>query len=106
MKNIFTALSDPTRRTIVELLAQHGCLAASDISGRFPVSPPAISQHLKTLREAGLVQVEVRAQQRIYRINPKGINELETWLSQTRRFWMQNLDALERALLEDETGKQ
>lgn len=64
------ALAEPTRRTILEMLAKEGQLSATEISDRFNVSPSAISQHLKVLREANLVLMEKRAQQRLYRINP------------------------------------
>ena len=96
--SIFAALADPTRRSIVELLARSGQLSASDIGHHFPISPPAVSQHLKVLREAQLVQVETRAQQRIYTLNPAGMDELEGWLNRTRRFWSIRLDALEKQL--------
>jgi DNA-binding transcriptional ArsR family regulator len=99
--DMFTALADPNRRKIVEMLAKHGQLSATEISDQFPISPQAISQHLKILREANLVQVEKRAQQRIYRINPQAILELEGWANQLRQLWNQRFDALEK-ILEDE----
>lgn len=94
---IFTALADPTRRQIVELLARGEC-AAGEIVEAFAVSGPAISQHLKVLREAALVQVRVEGQRRIYRLNPQGLNEMDGWLDSVRRFWAPRLDALEREL--------
>ena len=78
----FTALAEPTRRSILEMLAANGNLAATDIYKKFKATPPAISQHLKVLREAKLVRVEKRAQQRIYYINPEPIRELEKWVHQ------------------------
>ena len=75
--NMFSALADPTRHNILEVLAQNGQLSASDISDKFPVSLSAISQHLKVLSEANLVQMEKRAQQRMYQINPDAILDLE-----------------------------
>jgi len=77
---VFSALADPTRLRIVEMLGNEGNLAASQISKRFFISPSAISQHLKILREANLVQMETKAQQRIYRLNPEGITEIENWV--------------------------
>ena len=62
----FSALADPTRRHILEMLARRGQLSATEISDKFQVSPSAISQHLKVLREANLVQMEKRVQQRLY----------------------------------------
>jgi DNA-binding transcriptional ArsR family regulator len=96
--NSFTALADPTRRSIVEMLAASGQLSASEISGRFDMSAPAISQHLKVLREAKLVQMEKRAQQRIYSIDAAGLDDMEQWIAQMRRFWNVRLDTLETLL--------
>ena len=94
---IFTALADPTRRRILEMLAG-GQLAAGEIAGRFTMSPPAISQHLKVLRRANLVRVRTEAQRRIYELEPNGLDELETWLARVRTFWAGRLDELERQL--------
>ncbi len=96
--DIFYALSDPTRRKILELLASQGQLPASEIYANFPASPPAISQHLKVLRESGLVRMEKRAQQRIYQINPEAMQELEHWSMQLTQLWNQRLDALDELL--------
>ena len=97
----FAALADPTRRGILEVLATSGQLAAGDIHGRFDSTPSAISQHLKVLREAELVHVEKRAQQRIYTINPMALDDMARWIQRTRTFWNARLDALE-ALLQAE----
>jgi DNA-binding transcriptional ArsR family regulator len=93
----FTALADPTRRQIVEMLAG-GERTAGDIASQFDVSAPAISQHLKVLREARLVRVRAEAQRRIYTLDAEGIGEIDAWLSDIRRFWAGRLDALEHAL--------
>jgi len=93
----FAALADPTRRRIVEMLAA-GEMSAGEIASRFAMSPPAISQHLKTLKAAHLVQVRVDAQRRIYGLDAAGIAELETWLTEIKRFWPARLNALEQAL--------
>src|SRR2546429_8550380 len=79
-QELFNALAEPTRRGIIELLATKGQLSATDICDNFDVSPPAISQHLKVLREANFVRVEKRAQQRIYKINREAMSELENWV--------------------------
>ncbi len=94
----FTALSDSNRRKIIELLASRGPLSASEISEQFSVSAPAISQHLKVLREAQLVRVEKRAQQRIYSIDLDAILEVEEWVQQVTQLWSQRFDALARFL--------
>ena len=96
--DIFTALADPTRRKIMEMLAKYGQLSATEIYDQFPVSPQAISQHLKILREVKLVQVEKRAQQRIYQINPDAMLELEGWANRLRQLWNQRFDALDKVL--------
>jgi DNA-binding transcriptional ArsR family regulator len=101
---IFTALADPTRRQIVELLGRGEC-AAGEIAEQFTMSGPAISQHLKVLREAALVQVRVDGQRRIYQLNPQGLSEMDEWLNGVRRFWAPRLDALEQELLKTEPRK-
>lgn len=102
--DVFFALSDPTRRKILELLASRGELPATQIYANFSVSHPAISQHLKVLRETGLVKMEKRAQQHIYQINPQAMLELEDWSKQLTQLWSQRLDALDE-LLKLEKGK-
>jgi DNA-binding transcriptional ArsR family regulator len=97
----FDALSDRTRRRIMETLAQNGALTAGDIGGHFDISAPAISQHLKVLRKANLVAMEKRAQQRIYSINPEGLDMMEQWVSQMRYFWEAKFDALDEFLKKD-----
>jgi DNA-binding transcriptional ArsR family regulator len=94
----FHALAEPTRRKIIEDLAKYGQLSATEICDQFSVSPQAVSQHLKILREAKLVQVEKRAQQRIYRINLEAMDELEMWVEQVRGLWNQRFDALGEVL--------
>ncbi len=94
----FDALSEPNRRKIIELLANRGPLSASEISEQFEVSAPAISQHLKVLREANLVRVAKRAQQRIYSINPEAFQDLEAWARQVSRLWNERFDRLEQLL--------
>jgi DNA-binding transcriptional ArsR family regulator len=91
------ALADPTRRRIVEILAQ-GQLRAGDIAKRFDMSAPAVSQHLSTLKRAHLVRARVEAQRRVYELDPAGFTELEQWLGGIKQFWHRRLDALERQL--------
>jgi DNA-binding transcriptional ArsR family regulator len=100
----FLALADPTRRQIIELLADQGALPATAISSRFAMSAPAVSQHLKALREADLVQVEKRAQQRIYRLNPDAMLELEVWARRLAERWNERFAALD-AVLEELKGE-
>ena len=91
------ALSDPTRQRIVEMLAG-GALSSGEIASRFELSPPAISQHLKTLKAAHLVAVRVDKQKRIYSLDPEGVEEVSEWVARIRAFWNPRLDALEAAL--------
>ena len=91
------ALADPTRRRIVETLAE-GALSSGDIARRFSISAPAISQHLKTLRQARLVRVRAEAQRRIYELDIEGVDEMSAWIGQIRRHWATRLDALEAQL--------
>ena len=93
----FTALADPTRRRIVEMLGA-GERPAGEISAAFTLSAPAISQHLKALRQAGLVRVAVQGQRRIYSLDPDGLAEMDDWIERVRRFWKSRLDDLEREL--------
>jgi DNA-binding transcriptional ArsR family regulator len=96
--DMFVALSDPTRRAILELLASCGELTATDIYGHFPVSPQAVSQHLKVLREAKLVVMEKRAQKHLYRLNPQTLSQFETWVQQTRQRGEERFEALDKVL--------
>src|SRR5476651_401538 len=99
------ALVDPTRRRIVELLAQRD-RTAGELVGEFDMSAPAISQHLKVLREAGLVTVRAEGQSRVQALNPDGFGELEDWLEKTRSVWSRRLDALERELRADDEANE
>ncbi len=93
----FEALADPTRRRIVELLAD-GERDAGEIASHFPVSRPAVSRHLRVLRENGLVRSRVDAQRRIYSLDAAPLAELDEWLAGYRTFWSNRLDALETQL--------
>jgi len=103
--DMFVALADPTRRTILELLATSGELSATAIYEHFPVSPQAISQHLKVLREAHLVEMEKRAQKRLYRLNPQTLSQFEAWIQQVQQRWSERFDALD-VVLEHEKKKE
>lgn len=95
------AIADPTRRRIVELLAE-GERTAGELVEKFDLSAPAISQHLNVLREAGLVVSRAEGQSRIQSLNPAAFDELDAWLDKTRSVWSRRLDALERELLADD----
>ncbi len=91
------AIADPTRRRIVELLAD-GELEAGSIAANFAVSRPAVSRHLRVLREAGLVRVRGEAQRRVYSLDPAPLAEVDEWLARYRAFWTNRLDALDTQL--------
>jgi DNA-binding transcriptional ArsR family regulator len=91
----FAALADPTRRAVVELLAR-GPLTSGEISRRFTISPSAVSQHLRVLREARLVRARAAGQQRIYELDADGLAEIEEWLDGIGPAWRKRLEAIER----------
>jgi DNA-binding transcriptional ArsR family regulator len=93
----FEALADPTRRRIVELLAD-GERSAGDLAAQFDVTRPAVSRHLRVLRESGLVRVRDDAQRRLYSLDARPLAELDEWLQRYRGFWAQRLDALDTEL--------
>src|SRR5947209_714909 len=96
--DVFEAIADPTRRQMLDLLRgrEH---AAGDLVSAFPrISQPAVSRHLRVLREAGLVNVRRSEQRRVYSLRPEGLAELDTWIARYRHFWNVQLDALERHL--------
>ena len=99
----FTALADPTRRRIVEQLAL-GETSFGDLADQFEMSRPAVSQHLKALRDAGIVTARADAQRRIYRLSDNGLDEIDAWLNKVRTFWTQRLDKLEELLADEDRG--
>ncbi len=88
------ALADPVRRELVQLLA-HGEVAAGELADRFPVSRPAVSRHLRVLRECGLVVDEARGRERLYRLDTGPLAPLEEWIALLHDRWSGPLDALE-----------
>ena len=100
----FNALADPTRFAIVDRLLRDGAQSAGALQDVANISAPAISRHLKVLREAGMIQQDIRAQHRIYSVNPVAMRSLHNWLEETRFFWEGALDRLETAI-QKETQK-
>ncbi len=98
--NAFAALADDTRREIVLMLVKNGELSATEISHNFAMTPPAVSQHLKVLREAKVIQMKKHGQKRLYSIDESGINEVGDWLLDIKRLWNKRLDALDDYLME------
>jgi DNA-binding transcriptional ArsR family regulator len=87
------ALSDEHRRTVLEVLRDHPA-TAGELASMLPIARPGVSRHLRVLREAGLVEVDQRAQWRVYRLRAEPLAELDTWLGRYRALWEQRLDAL------------
>lgn len=91
--DVYSAIADPTRRRILDLLAEDG-RSVTELAAPFVMSRPAVSQHLKVLREAGLVREQKSGRQRIYQLEPAGLAEVDRWLSGYRRFWGSRMAAL------------
>jgi DNA-binding transcriptional ArsR family regulator len=104
--DVYSAIADPTRRRILDLLAADG-RSVTQLAEPFRMSRPAVSQHLRVLREAGLVREQKAGRQRIYRLAPDGLREVDDWLAGYRRFWRARLTALGEYLdtVEDEHGQ-
>ena len=96
---IFQALADPSRRGIFESLTE-GEAAVRDLTARFAISQPAVSQHLAALREAGLVTSRREGRLVYYRVEPEGMQPLIDWIAHNRAFWTDHLHRLERLLEE------
>jgi DNA-binding transcriptional ArsR family regulator len=100
----FSALADPTRRAVLDLL-RSGTRPAGEIARAFPVSRPAISKHLKILRQAHLVEERREGRHRLYQLNPEPLKAVDTWLEQYRSFWSANLASL-KSFVEAEYEKE
>ena len=100
----FRALSDPTRRAVLDLL-RHGSQPAGQIAAAFAVSRPAISKHLRLLRRAHLVEERRAGRHRLYRLNPAPLRSVDSWLNEYRMFWQMSLTSL-KSLVETEHPKE
>ena len=98
---VFEAISDPVRREILVALAREGTLSAGEIAGRFAISRPAVSRHLRVLRESGVVHDEVSGRRRIYRLAVDGLEPVHAWLAELTSaqpvdaVWSARFDALD-----------
>lgn len=90
---MFEVLAEPNRRRLLDLLRE-GERSVGELVDALPVSQPAVSKHLRVLRDAGLVEVRRDAQRRLYRLRPEPLQELDEWLTPYRRAWAGRLDAL------------
>ncbi|HEX6241383.1 MAG TPA: metalloregulator ArsR/SmtB family transcription factor [Polyangiales bacterium] len=94
---IFQTLADPSRRAIFQSLTR-GEVAVKDLTARFEISQPAISQHLAALKEAGLVEGRREGRCVYYRVEPRGMKPLIDWINHYRAFWTERVDRLEKLL--------
>ncbi len=97
MESVFEIIAEPNRRAILSLLASSQ-QSVGEIERRLRMTQPAVSKHLRVLRDAGFVESTVDAQRRLYQLKPQPFQEVDTWLAQFRRFWSAHVDALERHL--------
>ena len=97
VESVFEIIAEPNRRAILSLLVAKQ-QSVGEIERQLHMTQPAVSKHLRVLREAGFVESMVDAQRRLYRLNPEPLREVEAWLAPFRRFWSAHVDALERHL--------
>src|ERR1700746_131597 len=97
MQSVFEIIAEPNRRAILTLLVSSQ-QSVGEIERQLRIPQPAVSKHLRVLREAGFVESTVDAQRRLYRLRPEPLQELSTWLGRFGRCWAAHLDALERHL--------
>lgn len=101
MQNVFHAISDPTRREIIDLLAGK-TMPVNEVAGKFDISRPAVSKHLKILNECGLVVIRKDGRQRYCRADTRKLLEVIEWAQRYRKFWNERLDVLETYLNEED----
>jgi DNA-binding transcriptional ArsR family regulator len=97
VRSVFEIIAEPNRRAILSLLVSSE-QSVGEIERKLRMSQPAVSKHLRVLRDAGFVESTVDAQRRLYRLKPEPLREMDAWLTQFRRFWSAHVDALERHL--------
>lgn len=97
LNTTFEIIAEPNRRAILSLLIASQ-RSVGEIERRLGMSQPAVSKHLRVLRDAGLVESTIDAQRRLYRVNPEPLREVEAWLAPFRQMWSTHVDALERYL--------
>jgi DNA-binding transcriptional ArsR family regulator len=103
----FELLAEPTRRRILDLL-RDGERPVGELVERLSMSQPAVSKHLRVLRDSGLVDVRVDAQRRVYRLRPERLQEVDAWIEPYRRLWTDRLDRLDQHLqrMKDKEGSE
>jgi len=101
MSTLYDVIGDPSRRRVLDLLRDDD-YSVSELVDALDMSQPAVSKHLRVLRDAGLVEARVDAQRRIYNLSPEPLAELDAWLKPYRRFWRGRLESLQRHLARDD----
>jgi DNA-binding transcriptional ArsR family regulator len=96
--DVFEAVAEPHRRALLDLLADREHAAGELVSSLPALTQPAVSRHLRILREVGLVEARPQGQRRIYALRPDRLAEIDEWIGRYRRYWPRHLDALERHL--------
>jgi DNA-binding transcriptional ArsR family regulator len=97
MESVFEVIAEPNRRAILSLLASSE-QTVGDLQRHLRLAQPAVSKHLRVLRDSGFVDAEVDAQRRVYRLRPEPLQEVDAWLDQFRKLWSKHLDKLEHYL--------
>jgi DNA-binding transcriptional ArsR family regulator len=102
VESSFAVIAEPNRRAILNMLSSSE-RSVGELMSHLHLPQPSVSKHLKVLREGGFVESRVEAQRRVYRLNPKPLQEVDAWLAPFRRFWSRHVDALEQHL--DKMGR-
>ena len=97
VESAFAVIAEPHRRAILSILSSSE-RSVGELMRHLRLPQPSVSKHLKVLREGGFVESRVEAQRRVYRLNPKPLQEVDAWLAPFRRFWSKHVDALEQHL--------
>ncbi len=98
MRDVFSAIADPTRRQILDLLSGADRLPLHAMTSHFPMGRTAVSKHLAILKEAGLVGDTRRGRETLYHLNPARLHEVEEWVSDYQKFWTRRLEGLQEWL--------
>lgn len=96
--DVFNAIADPTRRAILDRLRKRGSIPAMELADGFRISRPAVSRHLRVLRQARLVTERKDGRNRVYQLTPAPLHDIDAWIESYRVFWMQSLDNLKHRL--------
>ena len=105
MARTFAALADPTRLSVVEELMQRGEMPAGDLVDHVGMTAPAVSRHLKVLREAGVITQRAEGTRRLYRVAPEAMKSISDWTISHRSFWEAGLNRLDAFLAADDVAR-